>query len=596
MGDSAIEFWYNKLDEFKKWAEYVISNQGKYEFLEMGKHSEDVFSNIDIQKINTIKRYTIKKFEELFEKEIYDKKEYIKGFIQIIAENMQAGLVDYLVVDNIDNEQIISFFVVSDDEMNKREEESPEIRKEEEYKKGVGITGSILVQDTHVPYMHVGTNNLKKDSRQSAKHESVYSKVYKQQTDNFWLFPLFDNNDKIYAAFRVINKKESAECKYWTYGERNVLLNTAEWFQSFWKLMENMLDSLVRYLGIVDENKETAKTIIDKLHISDLLDQERLSVILAHLTSVVHRKVESNAMKVMFLITKNECVEELHRKFSEYPMLSEINNFIKKEAIIPDVLEKISLSYKAVNPYTAFYLFSSDGGFYGIRQLTKSDEENAISILNKEMADRDEFIAFLAEGRKQCIRIYYRGKMVADYYLSESNGQWKLRIISEFIDILNHTCIKKDICYRVCDIIFDLSYRKIGSMLIFIDTDLNEDKESDKEIENLKGAYIQGERLSIIRDWASLDGAILIKSTGKINSVGKILNNYGESQLINEWKERISNSQKGARHTVAAAVASEHQDACVLVISENRGISVLYNGKALIWNDQIEKFSDRGEA
>lgn len=595
MGKMADQFWYNELDVFKQWAEIVISNEQQYNFPQMGKHSGDRFKNIDTVKVDTIKRETIKRFNQLFEREIYNKKEYIKYFTKIIAEYMQAGLVDYLVVDIKDNEQIISFFVVSDDEINKREEGFPEIRKEEEYKRGIGITGSVLVPDTRIPYMHVGTNKLKMDSRQSAKHESVYSKVYKQKTDNFWLFPLYDENDMIYAAFRIINKKENAKCTYWTYEERAVLLNVSEWFQSFWKLMENMLDSLARYVSIVDENKETAKMIIDKLQIDDLLDQERLSVIFAHLSSVVHRKIESNAMKVLFLITKNDCLDEFYRRYKEYPMQRWMSNFIKKEAIISDILEKLSLSYKAINPYTAFYHFSSDGSFHGIRQLTDRDEDDGISILKQQMLGRDEFIAFLAEGRKQCIRIFYRGNMVGDYYLSESKGQWKLRIVNEFIDILKGTCVKAEICELVCNIIFDLSYRKIGSMLIFSDNELNEDKDSDKEYEYLTGATIQGERLSMIRDWASLDGAILVKSTGKIYSVGKILNNYGEKQLASEWKERIANSQKGARHTVAAAVASTHHDACILVISENRGISVLYKGKPLVWDDQIEKYIDKGE-
>lgn len=588
MGEAAVEFWYNEIDEFKEWAKLVVSNEDQYDFPDMGKHTRDKFLNVDTKKIDNMKRQAVKNFDRLFENEIYDKKEYIKAFIQIIAENMQAGLVDYLVVDNIDNKQIISFFVVSDDEINKREEQAPEIRKEEEYKKGVGITGSILVPNICIPHMHVGTNKLVKDSRQSVKHESVYSKVYKQQTDNFWLFPLFDDENNIYAAFRVINKKEDAVCQYWTYEERAVLIKIAEWFQSFWKLMEVMLDSLVRYVGIVDENKKAAKMIINKLQINDLLDEERLSVILAHLASVIHRKIESKAMKVLFLISKNHCVDELHRTFPEYPMQRWMSNYIKKEVIIPDTLEKISLSYMSVNPYIASYLFSSDGFFHGIRQLTNSDENEGISILNERMTGRDEFIAFLAEGKKQCIRIYYKGKLVSDYYLSESNGQWRLRFLNDFNDILKQTCIKTDICDVVCNIIFDLSYRKIGSMLIFNAEKLDEDKDLDKEFEYLKGATIQGERLSIIRDWASLDGAILMKKTGDIFSVGKILNEYGENQLNGEWKDRITNSQKGARHTVAAAVASTYPEACVVIISENRGISVLYNGKPLVWNDIFE--------
>lgn len=584
LGDDAISHWYNHLPEFDDWKNYITNTPNDYlsQLYDMGSH-KDIPLVIDSQKASLIRSRIIEKFCQLFSNNIFEDTAYLQAFTQAIVETTDAVLVDYLTITTGTHGPEIQFLLVSDKKINDAERQSGVLRYKENYLQGHGITGSILVARQYNNRLHVGSNNLNYDSRQSTDHENVYSKVYKQNTNSFWLFPLY-NGKKMYAAFRVINKKKDSACQYWTYADRALLLDIARWFPSLWKMVSLFLDSFRKKYDLLEDSHNASNRIIGNLGIGQWLPKENLEILLSHLSSVVHRMIESHAMSTLFVITGAGHVDECVQRFHEYPIKTKTRI---KTKVNYGTLEEISKTYRKINPRNAFFHFSADGSFYGVRQLVQADGEEGISVLCKYLENQQEYLALLAEGDKKSIRIFYCGKVVADYYLSEGNGRWRLRFIEDLCTIFKSAHVSEAICEQLAEMVFDLSYRRIGSMIIITDENIKDDIRSSEDIDAVKGSFITASIESIIHDLATLDGALILRKNGEVVSAGNILKS-NNIEMQSEISEHIKRSQKGARHTAAGVFATAHPDACVVVISENRGLCVLHNRKAVMWNDVIE--------
>ena len=334
---------------------------------------------------------------------------------------------------------------------------------------------------------------------------------------------------------------------------------------------------------MIEDSSTTANRIIDKLGIGKWYDKERIDVILNHLTSVIHRMIENHEMSALFVITDDEHIDECTQQFKMYPIQASVGN----ESITnSDNLEKISRSYKKINSNTAFFLFSSSGKYYGIQYSENDYKDSIILSINAFVERQPEYVAFFAEGSKKSIRIYHKGRVAADYYLSEGTGNWRLRFRKDLETIFEYAHISEAKSSEFADIVLDLSYRRIGALLIISDEGIEEDIQADEPIDNIRGKYVARIPQTIVRDLASLDGALLIKKNGQIVSAGNILK-IKDTDVPDTIRILIKRSQKGARHNAAASFASRRPEACVVVVSENRGISMLYGNRALMWNDEM---------
>jgi len=593
FGKKALEFWYNDLPEFNEWLEFLLASSATNMELNssyMGKHDSDSFSVIDYSKLNELIVKCSNKFVNLFSSGNRDENMFIHLFICLISEIFEAELVDHMTV-NFDSDGVpkIEYNIVSDEKIRKAKEK--ELKREESYAVGQGITGSVLICDKKDKNPHTGTNHLEKDVRQSVAHKKKHSALYGITIDNFWVFPYFDGNDKVKGAFRVINKKTNATEKHWTYEERATLLLSVRWFELFWSETLKTMHSVDNEFAFDDKENEK---IYQQLEIP-WFDKKFFDLLFMHLKNIVHQKIENHYMGVCVAVYEKNIVSVCSEsnQYPEYqikPLFYDEEPprvFNGSEKIDSKLLADVSLLYKTMHPFTAFCLFTSDGCFYGIRQFFLQDGENPnldkIKTMTKE---GEESIVFLTQGEEKTIRVYKNHSFFADYYLSESDGKWRFRKFSQVKLALLESNINANVAHLICELIFELSFRQVGSLLVFSNGGFDFIDEKAK-LKKLEKGHIQNVHLSVLRGWASMDGAMLCGLDGRVQYVGVILpKNSEETKLTPFMENLITTHQKGSRHTTAAYYSKNHPNDCVVVISQNKGISILHDGKDLIWDDK----------
>jgi len=584
LHNCALEYWYNDLQEFVEWFNYIKSSDEIKSELDtkfMGEHNLRNLGDINHIQLNDFIQKCTYNFFELRSSSEHSDKAYIREFLKVISDVFDVELVDYLKVVEEESKKYVKYYVDSFDSI-KFASESVVRENDDSYLMGKGISGSILVCNNKDRYVHVGTNDLELDLRQSGTHCSWYENEYKINIKSYWIFPIFDESGCIIGVFRIMNKKPNITTNSWNYTERATLLEVARWYEKYGKDEINMALQKDEFADA--ENNELYR----RLEIS-WFDKKQFVTMMTHLKSLAHKKIERHSAGVCFAVVEKTIINRFIATSIRYPIQSSILN--TEVLLESDSLDKLSLLYKAMNPLSSFCLFSSDGCFYGVRKINNNIDriENVRNITHES----ENSIAFLAQGEEKTIRIYKEGKLYADYYLSESNGEWRFRKFSDFEKVLDKTNIDKGIVRGVTELIFELSLNKIGSMIVFSNKSAFKSDEVNGYAEIKEDCYIVGDTQAVVY-WASIDGALLCTCDGKLTSLGKILKTDKNKELDKYFDDLINRHQKGSRHRTAAFYAQENNDDCVIVISENKGISVLYKGQDAVWDDKINpKFNNQ---
>ena len=136
-------------------------------------------------------------------------------------------------------------------------------------------------------------------------------------------------------------------------------------------------------------------------------------------------------------------------------------------------------------------------------------------------------------------------------------------------------------------IVMQLSYLRIGAMLIITKYPNKFDiKIASHELRDaLLEDYFEN---GLIYQYAAEDGAVVIQfEEGKRLKVchnGAVLNPQG-TVCSKEYNELIIKSNCGTRHEKAARHSCENPDDCIIVVSENRSISILHGPEPIYWRD-----------
>jgi len=198
-------------------------------------------------------------------------------------------------------------------------------------------------------------------------------------------------------------------------------------------------------------------------------------------------------------------------------------------------------------------------------------------------------LAFFLDRDNGSILVYLKGKIAYEYYLSETEGRWRIRAYDDLLQMVtnrrNFNASQKLSIEQIFNVIWWLSYKKIGTMLVMTDT-INADR-----MRNEKSSSRAGRKISrpigflmdkgLIYDLATLDGAILIDYDGMVHYAG-VQFNYQKSPRSETLCEVVAN--KGTRHNQAAYIAAEESQTLVFVVSENRGISVFYDSDSVFFD------------
>lgn len=594
FGEDSLAEWYSGgIDEFNEWTSLLSERN----YLDEHPYSDDFkkfnpsFQELDL--VQSIENEVSEKFIELFEANRKSESEYLFEFLNILKIKSGAKVCDFLYVDSDNNK--VDFELAS---MKLSTPDMEDLKKEESYHERIGITGSILVSCQN-KYFHVGTNNLFNDPRQAERQNTKYAKIYKLNNGvkSFWVFPIRDFNNKIIAAFRVVDKEDDTT---WSYSERFSLLLIAEWFSCFWNYTLRMIRTQsaddVRNVIFKCSNCEFTTCFGHQKYI----DKKSLEKIFKHFRSVVHRKVESHNIGASILVVqdKNTINNEYNTHFTRYPM-----TFNLPSESADNDLEYLSLAYKGINPKSAMFVYDKQLNFIDIYFIRTGSTSflDGIKNIGKYI---DESVLFTCAGGTEPIRIYQRGEMVADYYQSESEGIWRFRCINDIKKacekVYENENFDRKTIEKVLEISLELSFQQTGAMIVICDDNDIELKLRDgkRAIGNVVSSNINDSEVNLICDYAAMDGAIVLKSNGVIREIGTILpvediTNDRNSKYFDKyeqweyWKSELSKKQKGSRHTTAIKFSLQHKNACIFVISENRGISIFYDGQAILWDDEF---------
>ncbi|MDR2720650.1 MAG: diadenylate cyclase [Nitrososphaerota archaeon] len=602
LGEYALNFYYNELYDLKILLNLLLYSE-EQKILEknfMGQHNKDLFWRVDYKKIHEFASRCTQLFVSLLINDTRDGDTYLQVFMRLLAEYFDAYLVDHVQVFlKSDGSEKIEYTLASDDTIIKAKSVA-EIRQSESYIKGEGITGSLLLGGEK-DVLHVGSNDLENDERQSEEHRQKHSDLYGFCIKNFWTFPYYDRKDKMIGAFRIVNKRVSAsgEKTVWTYEERATLLHITRWFEMQWHNIREKIDSSDDDLRNKNYNR------FYELLALKWDNKNFFGTILTHLKAIINKKIENKHMDACFVVYPKDEARDIvaGAQYITYPLQPRfyegINavpfsfNSENPRLVNTEALKDISLLYRIIHPFTAFCLFASDGTFYGVCGLRLNKKVVPYTDNICDVPEAQKAMIFLAQGKEKSIQLYLNRSLIADYYLTESDGDWRFRLLSKYEKVLVTTGITEETAKYVCELIFELSHKRIGSLLIFSDepnfglTNLDEHKKMPGN------TIIKQQNNVVILGWASMDGAVLCTKSGQVKYVGIIIaDGDKKADLTPHINMLINRDQKGSRHVTAASYSKLHKSACVVAISQNMGISIFYDGEVKVWNDLIRNDPD----
>lgn len=431
------------------------------------------------------------------------------------------------------------------------------------YLEGQGISGSaVFLPEWYFPRC-VGTNLLKADPRQSEVHADEYA----EYPSDFWLFPVFDHGEMI-GAFRVVLRNSDLRaCGVpWSPLVLRELHDVAMWFEATVVPRLVARPSAQRPLteGL---HLDVAKSLREECQLG-WVPESTLAHFLAHVTSVSHRRVERNSLGCSLGVFPASIAETLVDEYGPYNPAGEMRFGGRRSDV-----EVAAQKYQSVDPALGLFIFDEAGRGYGVVRTPENDPKWPTRLSK----DHDPGLVLQLERGQDCVRLFTTGRVVADYYLSDSTGVWTLRryqMIEREVEAKVHgtTAVPNmEFLREVIGRAFELSHQRIGAMLIL-------GKELDPELvtqsEPLRRVLFTGTGSRVFVDIARRDGAVHITPTKKIVANGVLV----QAKRMEGGRRSVG----GGRHAAAQSFSGESPDHIVIVVSENRTISVLMGGHYII--------------
>jgi DNA integrity scanning protein DisA with diadenylate cyclase activity len=585
--------FYNTFDEFNEWVNLIIKTDLPECFSEMHSHFDSLIdeASFDYQKVNnTILEIT----QTILKRNVSSAINIIKIFIETIKEKFLCDICDFLKIDNT----VLRIYATSYEErVNKIDKVyfQERLNDSEHYDYGEGISGAIHFGSEKIKNFHVGTNCLEHDGRQSPWHTTAYSKYYKNELKDFWVFPLYENS-KLIAAFRVINKIDGEP---WLYKERLHLIFLAKWFQDFMQICNKDTQDIVRQPAISSvpyKYNITEKIFEDCFPEGDKeswIKEDEFERVIEHLTKIVHRKIEKKKVGCCLIVCNSQDINHLCQKsgLKDYIIFDNNSQTIVNYNSSENPLNSVAENYSMILPTSGAFVWDETLNFKGVKGLNNITLErgtslnNDLDVITKTYSNS---FAFLLERGKNSILIYHNGSLKYEYYLSDYDGSWKTRSYASLLEVIKKALninkvnnIASTIIDKVFDIIWWLSYKKIGTMIVV--TDSGKDNEKINKMKRMAehGRYINqpiDDLLpNMIYDLAMVDGAILMDFEGTVHWGG--LKFTYQNELSQELDAELKN--KGTRHSQAGHIATGENDTLVFTVSENRGITVFYESNII---------------
>jgi hypothetical protein len=302
------------------------------------------------------------------------------------------------------------------------------------------------------------------------------------------------------------------------------------------------------------------------------IDEDFLVRLITHATQVTHRKVETLSLGCCIGIFADPSSVLTHRP--PYYAAGEVS-FDPDDA--SKHLEDASVTYAKINPAAGMFVFDASGRGRGVINLRGRDSADTKEALERLTREHPQSLLLFLDRGQDCIRIFAKEHVVADYYLSEESGEWTLRMYQQMIDLSVDAAppmLKADDVHAVFERAVELSYARIGAMLILGDG-IPEGTvyEHGTPLSNINFLSLSPSELA---DMAAADGAVRIEPSKGVTAIGAIVRTAPTASIQSEARP------EGSRHSSAAAFSEHAPDHMVFVVSENRALTVMVNGESII--------------
>jgi hypothetical protein len=486
---------------------------------------------------------------------------YLRAFTEVVSSEFECEVCDYLQVTN----DALHLAATS------AEGDVSRVGESEQYARGEGITGSVLLLDFHLPLRWVGTNNLDADPRMSPWHLLDYKEIY-GEVSNFWVLPVWTGH-RITGAFRVINwRPNGAESPApWPYYVRVQLVEVAQWFAQAVRLVEQSTMLLTRASRASRGDAESVTALTTHLALN-WLSAEHLDDVLAHLRSVVHRRVEERRLGAAVLLAPSVDLDAAVSFLGPYPSVpGPLSGTLNDDA---------AKLYRQVDPTAGVFAIDAAGKLRGVWELRTREGHTGYACARWITGRWTDALVFVIERGQETVRILQGGDVSADYYLSHGTGTWKLRLYQPLLDRFRTAFpeLPGEIVQDAYKRAWELAYRGVGATMYIAD-DLPDSvrREGGFEVRTALAPLSEVE----FADLASIDGALLITTKGEIVRAGTIYSADAPAPDL-QWLEKAG---KGSRHAAAAHVSAAAPAAAALVVSKNRGISLFGSGSPIFFDE-----------
>lgn len=443
-----------------------------------------------------------------------------------------------------------------------------ELRERDSYGEYEGISGSIFAAPKNRQWFHVGTNCLEKDYRMSEPHKDVYEDKYGIAVHDFWLFPIYENQELKYAL-RVVNKLDPVlEFRAeggWSYLTRLQLCELARCFGDLLRLYTR-LSSMA---SLLENMKNTLLEI-------EWLSDRTLKNVIKHLMKVAVRKVESRRIGCTIMVVSKEYKERVRVGRAKLGGTESDLDLADME------LDSIIKYYDAISSRTTCIVVGEDLRCIRVKSFSSYEElkKSVQRFTNRYLA-----IAFhLLEGTAT-VQIIEGGSDRGEIYFNERLSEWRFRHYETILSTIhNHVehIEERNVVKKVLELATSLSRYGFGALIVLGDEPIRWREGVNYSIQDicLPEEGIQIDDLTELIYLARKDGATVITTDGKLIYTNVKINNTTDIENY-ELKEydlrRKIYDERGTRHKTAVLTSMECKKALIFVVSQNKGITILCN-------------------
>lgn len=348
-------------------------------------------------------------------------------------------------------------------------------------------------------------------------------------------------------------------------------------------VMEEFSRPLIQLYKEVDSRTSIFETIITP---------ELFLRIIKHLRKIANQRIESRNVGVNIIIFSQEERVGINGsypvQFQPYVVPKNIGDV--KDFFIDDS-SNLQRIYKCIDSDCAFFAYIYDKE----RDELKFDGIRSFSAKSMSTICGEGEIGFQLSRGTGCIRIYNKHNKIVDYYVSEVTGDWVARFDSDILDVLNGLkMFREDDAKILSNIATEISYLGYGAMII-ITSDSNKFGNNSAPCKIINEELEESTANKTVFNYASYDGAVIIECGKgghrndrlKICNFGVLINPTSTIDDDADYSILLNYTNSGSRHEKAVRYAYDHPEDCIIVISENRTISIMHGRSPLYWRDSI---------